>query len=54
VLDKAETPAPGVGALRLRLVATKQGGTPFALRGPDGKHLPEVLLDMDYWAVVPM
>jgi 2-methylfumaryl-CoA hydratase len=54
VLDKAETPAPGVGVLRLRLVATKQGVAPFALRGPDGKHLPEVLLDMDYWAVVPM
>jgi 2-methylfumaryl-CoA hydratase len=54
VLDKAETPAPGVGALRLRLVATKQGASPFALRGQDGKYLPEVLLDMDYWALVPM
>lgn len=53
VLDKAETPAPGVGALRLRLVATK-GGAPFALRGEDGKYRPEVLLDLDYWALVPM
>jgi 2-methylfumaryl-CoA hydratase len=26
VLDTAETPAPGVGAIRLRLVATKDGG----------------------------
>ncbi len=52
VLDKAETNAPGVGALRLRLVATK-GGAPFALRGEDGKYLPEVLLDLDYWALVP-
>ncbi len=52
VLDKAETGAPGVGALRLRLVATK-GGAPFGLRGEDGKYLPEVLLDLDYWALIP-
>ncbi len=53
VLDKAETSAPGVGAIRLRLVATK-GGAPFALRGEDGKYLPDVLLDLDYWALVPV
>ncbi|QBF30448.1 MaoC family dehydratase [Thalassococcus sp. S3] len=52
VLDKADTPAPGVGALRLRLVATK-GGLPFTLRGEDGKYDPNVLLDLDYWALVP-
>ncbi|WP_370301149.1 MaoC family dehydratase [Pseudooceanicola sp.] len=53
VLDKAETIAPGVGAIRLRLVATK-GGDPFALKGEDGKYLPEVLLDLDYWALMPV
>lgn len=53
VLDKSETSAPGVGALRLRLVATK-GGAPFELRGEDGKYLPTVLLDLDYWALIPM
>ena len=53
VLDKAETSAPGVGALRMRLVATK-GGAPFDLRGEDGKYLPTVLLDLDYWALIPM
>ncbi|SDE67778.1 L-erythro-3-methylmalyl-CoA dehydratase [Salipiger thiooxidans] len=52
VLDKADTPAPGVGAIRLRLVATK-GGESFTLRGEDGKYLPEVLLDLDYWALMP-
>lgn len=52
VLDKAETDAPGVGALRLRLVATKDGA-PFDLRGDDGKYRPEVLLDLDYWALIP-
>lgn len=53
VLDKAETSAPGVGAIRLRLVATS-GGAPFELKGKDGKYLPEVLLDLDYWALMPL
>jgi 2-methylfumaryl-CoA hydratase len=53
VLDTAETSAPGVGAIRLRLVATR-GGAPFALRGADGKYLPDVLLDLDYWALMPV
>ncbi|QTN36627.1 MaoC family dehydratase [Cognatishimia activa] len=53
VLDKAETSAPGVGAIRLRLVATK-GGAPFELKGEDGKYLPDVLLDLDYWALMPI
>ncbi|HEY9037572.1 MAG TPA: MaoC family dehydratase [Roseovarius sp.] len=53
VLDRAETAAPGVGALRLRLVATK-GGTAGKLKGEDGRYLPDVLLDLDYWALVPM
>ena len=53
VLDKAETGAPGVGAIRLRLVAVK-GGEPFTLKGEDGKYLPHVMLDLDYWALMPM
>ncbi len=52
VLDRAETTAPGVGALRLRLVATT--GQPLELRGTDDKYLPEVLLDLDYWALMPL
>lgn len=52
VLDRAETSAPGIGALRLRLVATK--GRAGALRDGDGRYLPEVLLDLDYWALCPM
>ncbi|TCP62232.1 L-erythro-3-methylmalyl-CoA dehydratase [Rhodovulum bhavnagarense] len=54
VLDKAETGAPGVGALRLRLVAVKAGAQPGALKGDDGKYLPDVLLDLDYWALIPL
>ena len=53
VIDKAGTSAPGVGALRLRLVATK-GGSPFTLKGEDGRYLPHVMLDLDYWALVPV
>jgi 2-methylfumaryl-CoA hydratase len=52
VVDKAPTAAPGIGAVRLRLVASK--GAPFALKDHDGKYLPEVLLDLDYWALVPL
>jgi 2-methylfumaryl-CoA hydratase len=51
VLDRAETAGPSVGALRLRLVATR--GAAGELRGAEGKYLPEVLLDLDYWALVP-
>lgn len=52
VLDRAETSVPGVGALRLRTVATK--GDPFVLRGAEGKYHRDVLLDFDYWVMMPM
>ena len=52
ILDKSETPAPGVGALRIRTVATK--GAAGELRGDDGKYHPDVLLDLDYWALIPL
>ncbi|MEM1066739.1 MAG: hypothetical protein AAGJ74_14660, partial [Pseudomonadota bacterium] len=51
VLDLAETPAPGVAAMRLRLVATKGGAG--ELKGSDGRYAPDVLLDLDYWALMP-
>jgi 2-methylfumaryl-CoA hydratase len=51
VLDKTETNAVGVGAIRLRTVATR--GAPGVLRGADGKYAPDVLLDLDYWALMP-
>jgi len=53
VLDKAETTAPGVGALRLRLVATKGRDESMRLKGGDGKYAPNVLLDLDYWVLIP-
>ncbi|OSP56099.1 MaoC family dehydratase [Pseudoruegeria sp. SK021] len=54
VLDKAPTDAPGVGAIRLRLVAVEDGTEPFVLRDSEGKYLPGVLLDLDYWALMPV
>ncbi len=53
VLDTADTAAPGVGALRLRLVAIHAGAHGFTLKGSDDKYLPHVLLDLDYWALIP-
>lgn len=53
VLDTARLDAPGVGALRLRLVATKGRDESMTLRGEDGTYAPRVLLDLDYWALIP-
>jgi len=53
VLDTAETSAPGVGAIRLRLVATRGRDESMTLRGEDGKYAEGVLLDLDYWAYIP-
>lgn len=53
VLDKAVL-SDTVGALRLRLVATKDKPcADFPLKGEDGRYLNETLLDFDYWAAIP-
>jgi 2-methylfumaryl-CoA hydratase len=52
VLETVETARPGVGAMRLRLVATKDGSV-GTRKGEDGKYLPGVLLDLDYWVLIP-
>jgi len=55
VLEKAEIPGrDDIGALRLRLVAAKdRPGAEFPLNAADGKPDPCVLLDLDYWVVMP-
>lgn len=53
VLDTVDLDTPGVGAIRLRLVATKGRAETPILRGEDGKYAPNVLLDLDYWALMP-
>jgi len=54
VLAKADVPGrDDVGALRLRLVAAKDHPCgDFPLKTAEGDH-PAVLLDLDYWALVP-
>ncbi len=54
VLDKAETGAPGVGAIRLRLVATKGESRDCHLKDADGRYHKDILLDFDYWALMPL
>jgi len=53
VLDIAELDAPGVGALRLRLVATKGRDESMTLKADEGRYAAGVLLNLDYWALVP-
>lgn len=55
VLDKAEVPGRGdVGALRLRLVGVKDmAPEAFPLETAPGKYAPGVILDLDYWALLP-
>ena len=52
VLDKADLGS--VGALRLRLVATKdEPCAEFPDKGAEGVYDSSVILDFDYWAAVP-
>jgi 2-methylfumaryl-CoA hydratase len=54
VLDMVPTTAPGVGAMRLRLVAVNEAGKAGALRDDAGKYLSHILLDLDYWVLIPL
>ena len=55
ILGKAKNDAlNGAGALRLRLVATKdEPCRNYPFRNEDGKYHPSVILDLDYWALMP-
>ena len=53
VLDRAEL-GSRAGALRMRTVALKnRESADFPDRGPDGAYDPSVILDLDYWALMP-
>ena len=54
VLDTAPTAAPGVGAIRLRLVAVNEDRRVGELKDAEGKYPPHVLLDLDHWALMPV
>ena len=55
VLDAATLPGrEDVGALRLRTVATKDRPcTDFPLKDSEGNYVEGVILDVDYWALIP-
>src|SRR5690606_2597355 len=59
VLDTADLGRPDVGALRIRLVASKnvdQPSSELPLKVErDGKQIynPSVVLDLDYWLLMP-
>ena len=55
ILDVAELPGRSdIGALRVRTIATKDQPTAaFPYRGPDGKYDPALVLDLDYWVLMP-
>ncbi len=55
VLETAELPGQAdLGALRLRTVAAKDRAcADFPLKDAEGKYDPSVLLDLDYWVLLP-
>ena len=55
ILDKARIDGRGdVGALRVRTVALKdQPATGFPDKDAEGKYLDNVVLDLDYWVLMP-
>jgi 2-methylfumaryl-CoA hydratase len=55
IIDKAEVPGRGdVGALRVRMVATKDlPCATFPLETAPGKYAPGVILDLDFWVLLP-
>src|SRR5690606_32728821 len=54
ILDKALLPKRrDVGALRIRTVATKDRPCHDFPDRLDGRYDPAVILDLDYWALIP-
>jgi 2-methylfumaryl-CoA hydratase len=55
VLDRADLDGhPDLGALRLRLVATRDRACEdFPRQDGNGKYDPSVVLDFDYWGILP-
>ncbi|MDA0362051.1 MAG: hypothetical protein O3A45_03505, partial [Proteobacteria bacterium] len=54
ILELTELNNKQFGALRLRLVVQKAEATSFSLFDVCGGYDQNVLLDMDYWALVPI
>ena len=54
VLETVVIEGSSIGAIRLRLVATKDHAPEMVLKDEDGKYASGVLLDLDYWALMPV
>ena len=53
VLDKIDLNKRNIAALRLRSVGTKEKNHDMKEKNDDGRYLPNVVLDFDYWVLVP-
>jgi 2-methylfumaryl-CoA hydratase len=55
ILEAAPLPdRPDIGALRVRTIAAKDHAcSDFPGKGDDGKYHPAVVLDLDYWLLMP-
>ena len=53
VLDKIDLNVRNIAALRLRSVGTKKKNHNMKVKSDDGRYLPTVVLDFDYWVLVP-
>lgn len=55
ILEKADlSQRSDIGALRVRMIATKDCPcSDFPGKGADGKYHPAVVLDLDYWLLMP-
>ena len=53
VLDKIDLNKRNIAALRLKSVGTKEKNHNMKVKSDDGRYLPNVVLDFDYWVLVP-
>ena len=53
VLEKFDFESRNVTALRLRSVGSKVRDNKMLLKDKEGKYLPHIVLDLDYWVLIP-
>ncbi len=53
VLEKYDFHSKNITALRLRTVGSKASDSKMVLRDKEGKYLPHIVLDFDYWVLMP-
>ncbi|MDC3090276.1 MaoC family dehydratase [Paracoccaceae bacterium] len=53
VLDKVDLNFRNIAALRLRSVGTKGKNPGMKIKDNEGRYLPNIVLDFDYWVLIP-